>query len=80
MKLDLNIHDGDGLAATTLLKWYTKYGTLSNWVEQSGTFDRSKMMRNMHEARSWARTMDLLINERAWKDVITCRAMQVLAR
>lgn len=80
LKLALNIHDEDRLAATTLLKWYTKYGTLCNWVEQFGTFETSKMLTNKHEARSWAWMMDLLINEKGWKVVVTCKAMKDLAR
>lgn len=80
LKLEVNIHDEDRLAATTLIKWYSKYDTLSNWVEQSGTFDGSKVMRNMHVARLWAGTMNLLITEKAWNKVVTRKTVQVLAR
>lgn len=45
LKLELNIHDEDTLTATTLLNWYTKYGTCY-WVEQCGTFEGSEMLRN----------------------------------
>lgn len=80
LKLKLNVSSEDRLAATTLLKWYTKYGTLSNMIEQSPVFEGSKVARNKHEARSWARMMDLMINEIGWKRAVKMRSMEVVAR
>lgn len=70
--------DEDQLAATALSKWYTRYGTRSNMIEQSHVFEGSEVAHNKHKARSCARTMDLMINKIGRRRAIKMRPMGVV--
>lgn len=49
-------------------------------VEQNPAFEGSKVARNKHKARSWARIMDLMVNKMGWKKTIKFKLMEVVAR
>ncbi|MEM7281759.1 MAG: hypothetical protein AAF438_09050 [Pseudomonadota bacterium] len=78
--LDLNVRDKDRLAATSLLKWITRYGTVTAFVEQSPHFQNPKNTRSKYEAAAWARSLDLMINEVGWKRCIKWKFVETNVR
>ena len=80
--LRLNIPEHKKVGAIVLEKWVTQYHSVGNYVNQHPPFQSADkgMSRNRMEAESWARMIDLCINEVGWKEAVTKKFMEVAVR
>lgn len=77
--MHLDVLGSDRIAPTLIASWAKQSRFVPTYMQNSGTFRRDAG-RNCFEAKSWARTIDLEVNELGWKSVFTKKFSEMTAR